>query len=235
MKNFKNIVYVLLLLSVFTLDFVFFDYEISDIIRTKMGYTKIIDKYTEENDNLFPLYILSSKLEIKNCAQLSMIDEKHAVLNVFSGNDLRIVEKNCKIISILKKAKTTKKSFINKVELVDFDKWNGDMVFEYACKQKSDLARNEEYKRMSLRELRENGIIDYYTTNNKREIIIKDLLNDRMLRVREIARGNFDDNEYMEILLEITIANKYNNFIDCYKLDNFSRENSKKLMHRTVG
>ncbi|MDR0572138.1 MAG: hypothetical protein LBG48_04775 [Rickettsiales bacterium] len=233
MKNFKNIVYILLLLGIFTLDFVFFDYEISDIIRTKMGHTKIIDKYAEENDNLFPLYILSDKSEIKNCVQLSRIRKEDTVLNVFSSNDFRIAEKNCKIISILKKARNTKKGFINKVELVDFDRWNGDMVFEYACKQKNDLARGEDYRKLSLHELKNNKIIDYYITNSKKEIIIKDLLNGRMLRAREIARGNFDDNEYMEILLEITIADKYNNFIECYKLGNFSRESSKKLMHKT--
>jgi hypothetical protein len=228
----KNILGFLLLLAVFAFDFVFFNYEISNVIKARAGYAKIMDKYVTENEYYFPLYIPSNKMEISDCSQLPRIRKDITFLNVFNNDDLKFVEKNCRIISILRSARNLKKSFIDNIELVDFSKWNGDMVFGYSCEQKNSLAFAEDFDKISLQKLKERGAVEYYTTNSKKELIIKDLLNDRLLRVKEVARGNFDDNDYMEILLEIAIADKGNNFIECYKLDNFSRESGKGLMHR---
>jgi hypothetical protein len=228
----KNILFFLLLSIVIVLDLVFFNYEMANIIKAKMGYVKIVDKYIAENKYYFPMYVPSNKVEIEDCSQLPRVKKDVMFLNVFYNDDLKFVEKNCKIISMLKTAKNLKKSFVDDVELVDFNRWNGDMVFEYNCGQANNLTFAEDYDKISLQKLKERGAIDYYTTNSKKELIIKDILNERLLRVREVARGNFDDNDYMEILLEIAIADRGNNFIECYKLDNFSRENKKKLMHK---
>jgi hypothetical protein len=228
----KNILCFVLFFSIIILDFAFFNYDLFNTFKTKERYGEIIEKYTEENNRYFPIYIPSNKMEINSCSQLPKIKEKTMFLNVFDIDDLKFVKKNCEIISILKSAKNLKRSFVDDVELIEFNKWNGDMIFEHTCKQVNDLIFIENYDKMSLKKIKEAGAIDFYTTNNKKELIIKDLLNERLLRIREIARGNFDDNDYMEILLEIAIADKTNNYIECYKFNNFSRENKKQLMHK---
>jgi hypothetical protein len=197
-----------------------------------MGYSKIIEKYQMMNDTLTPFYIIDTKMEVRDCSQLPLVKKQNISLDVFSKNDLMLFHRNCKIIDILKSANSVKKNFVDDIELVNFNKWSGDVVFEYGCNFKQGLTIPEGYGKKSLEELKREGVIEIYLTNQNKEILVKDLINNRLMDIREVARGNFDDNDYMEVLLEISIANKQGNFVECYRVGTFSRgENDKKLMY----
>jgi hypothetical protein len=234
----KNVIWALLLLGIFALDFVFFDYEISDAVRAKRDYARTSEEREEENGRLFPIFILDEKIDVKDCEQLARMGEKYFAsashLNAFERENLKIARKNCETISILREGRAVKKNFVNHIELTDFDKWSGDVIFAQNCGETDpDRATMEEkYGKFSLKKLREKKTVDYFTTNDRRAIIVKDLRDGRLYRVREVARGNFDRDDYMEALLEIAIADRQNNYVECYRLEKFSRKDGATLMRK---
>lgn len=223
----KYIIIAVLLVSLLV-DFIFFDYDISDIRHKREDTTEMVDKLTNSMTMDFPIYFQKLGFHIKNCKDYYKY--KPEAIDAFEKENLRDLEKKCDLIKILLYAKVSKNSFLDTILLTDYKAWSSDIYFNYTC-DKIDLEKYKETleKNKSVYDLIKNNLVKIQVISQKELIVYNNVIN-KKFHVKEIFRANFDDDENRDVLVQISQSDPTENFIECNKYVVFSRNDQKELL-----
>lgn len=223
----KYIIIAVLFISLLV-DFIFFDYDISDIRHKREDTTEMVDKLTNSMTMDFPIYFQKLGFHIKNCKDYYKY--KPEAIDAFEKENLRDLEKKCDLIKILLYAKVSKNSFLDTILLTDYKTWSSDIYFNYTC-DKIDLEKYKETleKNKSVYDLIKNNLVKIQVISQKELIVYNNVIN-KKFHVKEIFRANFDDDENRDVLVQISQSDPTENFIECNKYVVFSRNDQKELL-----
>ena len=197
----KYIIIAVLFISLLV-DFIFFDYDISDIRHKREDTTEMVDKLTNSMTMDFPIYFQKLGFHIKNCKDYYKY--KPEAIDAFEKENLRDLEKKCDLIKILLYAKVSKNSFLDTILLTDYKAWSSDIYFNYTC-DKIDL---EKYKS---------------------KIIKKDSLTDsRVAKVKEMDSSE-ENIKYSEIMLYSEIS-RYIGDLKCTEIKKILKNDIKDVI-----
>lgn len=224
----KYIVLAALFISLF-IDFVFFDYDFSDLFNKKEDTTELVDKVKNSMKVDFPAFFESSGF-IRNCKDFYKYKPKAA--NAFERENLRNLHKYCNLIQLLVNAKNSKESFIDKVYLTDYEVWSADLYFRYGC-AKTDLSKYDEILKnnKTVRDLIASGILSI-TMINQDELIVLNKITGLKFHIKEMFRTNFDDDKdkTKDLLVAISQADVSDSYVECTKYIVFSRDNANEVL-----
>ncbi|MDR1498746.1 MAG: hypothetical protein LBS34_00460 [Rickettsiales bacterium] len=221
----RKLIIIATFVIIFLVDFIFFDYDISDIKHFKEDVSIIIEKIDKGLDFDLPFYFTTNGFYIKNCKQY--FTYRPTAANAFEKEVLRELDKKCNFRKIISNARISSNSFIDNVVLTDFDKWEGDLFLRYTCNAGESNYVNK-YK--NAKELIDVGVVSVDIID-KHHIIVQNKTTNRKLFIREIFRANFDKEKSKDVLVEIAIADPTDNYIECTKYAVFSRKNDKNLLN----
>lgn len=224
----KYIVVAVLIISLF-IDFVFFDYNISDIGHKREDTTEIVEKLTNSMTMEFPIYFQKLGFHIKNCRDYYKYKPEAA--NAFERENLRDLENKCDLIKIMLYAKVSKNSFLDTILLTNYSEWSSSLLFEHTC-SKIDMKKYEDVlnNNKSVSDLLKNGLIEVQIINQN-ELVVYNKVIDKKFYIKEIFRANFDDDdENRDVLVKISQSDPTENYIECNKYIVFSRANTDNLL-----
>lgn len=223
----KYIIIAVLLVSLFV-DFVFFDYDISDLRQKREDTTELVEKLTNSMTMDFPIYFQKLGFHIKNCKDYYKY--KPEAINAFERENLRDLEKKCDLIKILLYAKVSKNSFLDTIILTDYRAWSSDLYFNYTC-EKIDIEKHKEIikENKSALDLIKKGFLDIHVISQN-EIVAYNKLIDKKFYIKEIFRANFDDDEDRDVLIKIAQSDPTDKYIECNKYIVFSRSSHNELL-----
>lgn len=223
----KYIIVAILIISLL-IDFVFFDYDISDLRHKREDTTEIVNKLTNSMTMEFPIYFQKLSFHIKNCKDYYKY--KPEATNAFERENLRELQKKCDLIKILLYAKVSKNSFMDKILLTDYNAWNSGIFFNYTC-DKIDLKKYEDIlsKNKSVADLIKNNLIKVQVISQN-ELVVHNKVIDRKFHIKEIFRANFDDDENRDVLVKISQSDPTENYIECNRYIVFSKNNKDELL-----
>ncbi len=227
----KKIIILILFSLSFIFDVVFFNYDLSDIKHIKADISEINNRIDKSLELIVPFYFDSIGFEIKNCSQLSSHSVKPT--NLFEKEVLKELNNKCKLKKVLELAKFSQISFVENIKLKDLENWNKELYFDFNCNgtKFSDFL---EYKNFNNgRDLEKNNIIKIISRTDKNIIFTNNVIG-RMFFVKEIFRANFGNDKNKDILLEISVSNPDNNFIECTNYVVFTKNSKNSLMKEKI-
>lgn len=223
----KYIILAVLLISLF-IDFVFFDYDISDIRHVKEDTTELVEQLQNSMKIDFPFFFQSSGFHIRNCKDYYKYKPK--AINAFEKENLRNLEKYCNLIKLLLHAKVSNNSFVDTVYLTEYNTWDRDLYFKYTC-EKIDLDKYKEImdNNKTVKDLINNKVLDINVINQT-EIVVFNRALGKKFYMKEMFRANFDDDKNRDVLVRISQADPTDNYIECNKYIVFSRDSVNELL-----
>lgn len=223
----KIIILFFLVLVIFS-DFLFFDYDISDLKSLKVDTTDLYKKIDGGVEADLPFLFEDLGFYIRDCKEYFKYKPK--ATNAFERDVLRDIDKKCNFLKYLRNAKIAHNSFIDYVDLRQFNSWDKELFFKYTCNKDSKDYKEVINKYTNVKELIDNDILDIKVVEPNRIIVYNKFLN-KTFQIRDLFRANFNDtSKTKDILLEISVADDANNYVECTKYIAFTRDKHKSIM-----
>ena len=229
----KTIILIIVVGTLFFFDFIFNDYSIYDIINMKTSTMEITNRFNNRIKSLGPVAIYNKgfKINIRTCGDLALVN-KDSKINIFEKKRLSLISENCKVVKALSVVKTVKKDFVVHVKLDTPKYWSSDLALFTVDESGWDDFKIK-YKDLSLNDLKRKGVISIDILD-KNKIVIKNNITNRSMLAQEVIRGNFDKDDYVEILIEIAISDKTDTYVDDYKVAIFSKKTRKEALIKLI-
>lgn len=225
----KLIVFLFILLYLF-FEVIFFDISLSDFKTKKIKLEELkkkIEIYVENEDNV---YLTREGYRIKNCP--TYFKAKATGSNPYEEMILLNYKRKCDLWKLIKDAKTPEKSLIDGIDLMSIGKFSSELAVE-SCKtnDKQDEKIVSVEKRQSLKHLEEIGTIKIKIIDRD-EILIERLLDGKIVHVKELGEADINYSFFAEKVLEIVVADKQKDKVECIKYVVYSKYNDDKLINK---
>lgn len=225
--NKKKFLVLFIFILIIVIDFIFFDYDVSDLKGLKVDSSDIYKKVSNSIEADLPFLFEESGFYIKDCNEYFRYKPK--AVNAFEKSILRDLNKKCTLLKFLRNAKVSSNSFIDYMDLKEFNSWDKELYFKYTCEKTIDYT-NIISKYNSVKEMINDNILDIKIVEPKKIIVHNNLLN-KTFQIRDLFRANFDDtSKTKDILLEISVADDSNDYIECVNYVIFSREDTNSIL-----
>lgn len=222
----KVFIFFLFILS-FILDILFFDYDLSDIKHFKEDVSEISKKIEKSLEFDLPFYFINSGFNIKNCKQYFTYNPTPK--NVFEKEVLKNLHKKCNLLKILSYAKVSNSNFIDFINLTTFSNWDKELYFNYTCNKINYSNLNYYSNFNTTKDLIENNIVNVEIIDQNNIIVFNKVINKKIF-IKEILRADFNEDKVKDILLEISVADPTDNYVECTNYIVFTRNNKTDLV-----
>lgn len=226
LKKRKIIILCIFVIVVFG-DFLFFDFDISDLKSLKVDATDLYKKIEGGVEADLPFLFEDLGFYIRDCKEYFKYKPK--ATNAFERDVLRDIDKKCNFLKYLRNAKVASNSFIDYVDLRQLNSWDKELFFKYTCEKNNDYKKFiSKYK--NVKTMIDDGILETRLVEPSRLIVYNKFL-DKTFQIRELFRANFDDtSKTKDILLEISVADTGNNYVECTKYATYTRNSENSVM-----
>lgn len=226
LKKRKIIILCLLALVIFS-DFLFFDYDISDLKSLKVDATDLYNKIEGGVEADLPFLFEDLGFYIRDCKEYFKYKPK--ATNAFEKDVLRDIDKKCNFLKYLRNAKIASNSFVDYVDLRQLNAWDKELFFKYTC-EKNDNYKEFISKYENVKTMVDDGVLETRLVEPNRLIVYNKFLN-KTFQIRELFRANFDDtSKTKDILLEVSVADAGGNYVECTKYVAYTRNAENSLM-----
>ncbi|MDR1926786.1 MAG: hypothetical protein LBQ13_03835 [Endomicrobium sp.] len=226
----RRIAAIMLLIFFFFTDFIFFDYDMSDLKHFKEDVSEITKKIDRSLELDLPFYFDKSR-KIRTCKEYlkHRSKSKIKITNAFEKELSRNLDKKCGLVKILSNAKISKNSLVDYITLLRLEAWHKDLFFKYTC-EKTDYENNEVYKKYTnAQELVKNNVVEIKMITTHSAIVYNNIIKKKFF-IKEIMRASFTYEQNKGVLVEISVADPTDNYIECTKYAIFSRKSINHLL-----
>ena len=223
----KKFIVLFVFCTVVLCDFIFFDYNISDLKDLKVDTTELYKKIEGGIESDLPFLFESTGFYVRNCKEY--FSYKPIPKNAFEKDVIRDIDKKCNLLKYLRNAKISSDSFIDYISLRDFNSWDKELFFKYTCNKTMDYSKIiDNYDNVG--ELVKADILDIKVVEPTKILVHNKFLN-KKFQIKDLFRANFDDNgKIKDVLLEISVADDTDNYVECVNYVVFSRKDKKSIL-----